>query len=166
VQFDTLIEVINLNKKTYIIAVFILIVDQLSKSLIEVYFKLHESFCVIKDFFCVTVAHNTGGAWSIFNNYSYIFIIFSILALGILIRFMFSFKNNLRNNIAFACTCGGILSNLADRLFLGYVRDFLDFKILGYDYPIFNIADIAIVLGVFLLIIAIFKGEDKRENNK
>ena len=57
------------------------------------------------------------------------------------------------------------MSNLADRLFLGYVRDFLDFTVLGYDYPIFNIADIAIVVGVLLLIVAIFKGEDKKYGN-
>jgi len=150
-----------MNKKTYIIAIFILLLDQLSKSFVEIYLKLNESIIVIKNFFRITVAHNTGGAWSILNNHSYLFIIFSCLALIILIRFMFQFKNNLRNNIAFACTVAGIISNLADRLFLGYVRDFLDFNILGYDYPIFNIADIAIVVGVFLLIIAIIKGEDK-----
>lgn len=150
-----------MNKKTYIIAVFILLLDQISKSMVEIYFKLDESFVVIKDFFSITVAHNTGGAWSILNNYSYLFIIFSVIALIILIRFMFQFKNNLRNNIAFACTVSGVMSNLADRLFLGYVRDFLDFKIFGYDYPIFNVADIAIVIGVILLIIAILKGEDK-----
>lgn len=151
-----------MNKKTYLIALIILIIDQVSKSIIDVYFKIHESVPVIKNFFYITVAHNTGGAWSILEDYSYIFIIFSVLALAILLKFMFSFKNNLRNNIAFACTCGGILSNLADRLFLGYVRDFLDFKIFNYDYPIFNIADIMIVIGVILLIIAILKGEDHR----
>ena len=148
-----------MNKKTYVIAIFILLFDQISKSLIEIYFKLNESFVIVKDFFNITVAHNTGGAWSILNNHSYLFIIFSVVALIVLIRFMFQFKNNLRNNIAFACTVAGIMSNLADRLFVGYVRDFLDFKILGYDYPIFNIADIAIVVGVLLLIVAIFKGE-------
>jgi len=152
-----------MNKKTYILAVLILILDQVSKSLFEIYFKLNESFTVIKNFFYITIAHNTGGAWSILNNHSYIFIVFSFIALILLIKFMFSFKNNLRNNIAFACTCAGIMSNLADRLFLGYVRDFLDFKIFGYDYPIFNIADIAIVVGVILLIVAIIKGEDKFE---
>ncbi len=150
-----------MNKKTYFIAIFILLLDQISKSLVEIYFKLNESVIVIKDFFSITVVHNTGGAWSILNNHSYIFIIFSVLALIVLIRFMFQFKNNMRNNIAFACTVAGIMSNLADRLFLGYVRDFLDFKIFGYDYPIFNIADIAIVIGVILLIIAIIKGEDR-----
>ncbi len=154
-----------MNKKTYVIAIFILLFDQISKSLIEIYFKLNESFVIVKDFFNITVAHNTGGAWSILNNHSYLFIIFSVIALIVLIRFMFQFKNNLRNNIAFACTVAGIMSNLADRLFLGYVRDFLDFKILGYDYPIFNIADIAIVVGVLLLIVAILKGEDKKDGN-
>lgn len=154
-----------MNKKTYIIAIFILLFDQISKSLIEIYFKLNESFVIVKDFFNITIAHNTGGAWSILNNHSYLFIIFSVIALIVLIRFMFQFKNNLRNNIAFACTVAGIMSNLADRLFLGYVRDFLDFKVLGYDYPIFNIADIAIVVGVLLLIVAIFKGEDKKDGN-
>jgi len=154
-----------MNKKTYIIATFILLLDQISKSLVEIYFNLSESFIVIKDFFSITVAHNTGGAWSILNNHSYLFIIFSCFALIILIRFMFQFKNNLRNNIAFACVVAGITSNLADRLFLGYVRDFLDFTIIGYDYPIFNIADIAIVIGVILLIIAILKGEDRAHGN-
>lgn len=154
-----------MNKKTYVIAIFILLFDQISKSLIEIYFKLNESFVIVKDFFNITVAHNTGGAWSILNNHSYLFIIFSVVALIVLIRFMFQFKNNLRNNIAFACTVAGIMSNLADRLFLGYVRDFLDFTVLGYDYPIFNIADIAIVVGVLLLIVAIFKGEDKKYGN-
>ncbi len=154
-----------MNKKTYVIAIFILLFDQISKSLIEIYFKLNESFVIVKDFFNITVAHNTGGAWSILNNHSYLFIIFSVIALIVLIRFMFQFKNNLRNNIAFACTVAGIMSNLADRLFLGYVRDFLDFTILGYDYPIFNIADIAIVVGVLLLIVAILKGEDKKYGN-
>ena len=154
-----------MNKKTYIIAVLILIIDQVSKSLIEIFFKLNESVMVIKDFFYITVVHNTGGAWSIFSNHSYLFIIASIVAIVLLIKFMFGFKNNLRNSIAFASLFGGIFSNLADRLFLGYVRDFLDFKIFCYDYPIFNIADIAIVVGVILLIIAVIKGEDKRDKS-
>ena len=139
-----------MNKKTYIIAIFILIFDQIIKSLTEIYFKLNES---------------VGGAWNFLENQSYLFIIFSIIALILLIKFMFSFKNNLRNNIAFACLYGGILSNLADRMFLGYVRDYLDFKIFSYDYPIFNIADCAIVIGVILLIIGIIKGEDKKHDN-
>ncbi len=151
-----------MNKKTYIIAVLILIIDQVSKTLIETFVKLNDSVQVIKDFFYITVVHNTGGAWSIFSNHSYLFIIASVIAIILLIKFMFGFKNNLRNNIAFAFLFGGIFSNLADRIFLGYVRDFLDFKLFGYNYPIFNIADITIVVGVILLIVAVIKGEDHK----
>lgn len=152
----------HLNKKTYIIAVFVLIIDQVSKSLIEIFFKLNESVPVIKNFFSITVVHNTGGAWSIFSDHSYLFIIASIIAIVLLIKFMFGFKNNFRNNLAFGFLFGGIFSNLADRVFLGYVRDFLNFKLFGYDYPIFNIADVAIVAGVILLIVAVIKGEDHK----
>ena len=141
---------------------FVLIIDQISKTLIETFFKLNDSVQVIKDFFYITVVHNTGGAWSIFSDHSYLFIIASVIAVILLIKFMFGFKNNLRNNIAFAFLFGGIFSNLADRIFLGYVRDFLDFKLFGYNYPIFNIADITIVVGVILLIVAVIKGEDHK----
>lgn len=155
----------NLNKKTYIIAVLVLIIDQVSKSLVEIFLNLHENFTVIKNFFYITVAHNTGGAWSIFSNHSYLFIVASVIAILLLIKFMFGFKNNFRNNLAFGFLFGGIFSNLADRVFLGYVRDFLDFKLFGYDYPIFNIADVTIVVGVLLLVVAVIKGEDKRDKN-
>ena len=74
---------------------------------------------------------------------------------------MNSFKKNTRNNIAFSIMLAGIAGNLVDRVCLGYVRDFLDFNIFGYSYPVFNLADTFIVIGVILLIIAIIKGEDK-----
>ncbi len=154
-----------MNKKTFFIAVLILILDQVSKSIVEIFVGLEKSVNIINNFFKLTVLHNTGGAWSILNNHSMIFIIASILAFLILLKFMFSFKQNKRNEFAFAFLFGGILSNLADRIFLGHVRDFLDFKIFGYNFPVFNVADIAIVVGVFLLIIAIIKGEDKLEEN-
>ena len=60
---------------------------------------------------------------------------------------------------------GGIIGNLLDRVLFGYVRDFFNFYIIGYDFPVFNVADIFIVLGVFILIISILKGEDSNGSN-
>ena len=104
---------------------------------------------------------NYGAAWSIFTNRVELLIAISLLAIFIIYRYMYNFKHNKRNNIAFGLILGGIVGNLIDRIFLGYVRDFLSFKIFSYNYPVFNFADTFIVIGVFLLIIAVIKGEDK-----
>ena len=76
------------------------------------------------------------------------------------------YKDNKRNIIGFGLLLGGISGNLLDRLFLGYVRDFLDFKIFGYDYPIFNIADSAILIGLIIIIIANIKGEEHGSSSR
>ena len=79
---------------------------------------------------------------------------------------MRKFQMNNRYKLAFGLLYGGILGNLLDRVFLGYVRDFLDFKIFNYNYHFFNVADIAIVIGALLMGYAIIKGEDKIKNNR
>ncbi|MDE5889251.1 MAG: signal peptidase II, partial [Bacilli bacterium] len=66
---------------------------------------------------------------------------------------------------AFGLLYGGLAGNLIDRIISGYVIDFLDFYIFKYDFPVFNVADICIVLGVLLLIYATIKGEDENVNN-
>lgn len=150
-----------MNRKIFIVAVISLFLDQITKILIGIFFALDERFVVIHNFFSFHFIENYGGAWSILNNKVDFLIIISILALFIVYRFMYSFKQNKRNNLAFGLILGGIVGNLIDRVFLGYVRDFLSFKLFSYQYPIFNLADTFIVIGVFLLIIAIIKGEDK-----
>lgn len=149
-----------MNKKIMIISIITLLVDQIIKNIIQSYLKLGESLTIVKKFINISYVNNYGAAWNIFNNRSIFLIIVSLIALIIIYRFMYVFKSNNRNNLAFGFICGGIMGNLIDRLFLGYVRDFIDIYILGYDYPVFNIADIAVVIGVFLLVIAIIKGED------
>lgn len=150
-----------MNRKIFIVAVISLFLDQITKILIGIFFALDERFVVIQNFFSFHFIENYGGAWSILNNKVDFLIIISILSLFIIYRFMYSFKQNKRNNLAFGLILGGIVGNLIDRVFLGYVRDFLAFKFFSYQYPIFNLADTFIVVGVFLLIIAIIKGEDK-----
>ena len=155
-----------MNKKIFYLAVLTLIVDQVSKVLIEFNFQYETATKVIKDFFYITSYHNAGAAWGILNN-RLVLIIGATLILGIIIyRFMYSFQQNKRNTIAFGLLIGGLAGNLLDRLFFGYVRDFLDFRIFHYYYPVFNLADSAVVIAVGLLIIAIIKGEDKTNVNK
>ena len=124
---------------------------------------LNEKIIIIKDFFSIHYIHNYGASWSLLNNKIPLIIFISILSLAIIYHFMYVFQTNRRNNLAFGLVVGGVSGNLMDRWLLGYVRDFLDFQIVKYHYPVFNIADIAIVVGILLLIIAILKGEDHRE---
>lgn len=150
-----------MSKKVYILTLVIFIIDQISKSIISTYLTLNKSIEVIKDFFYLRYINNTGASWGILSNSRILLIILSLLAIIILIRYMYSFKKTKLNLIGFGFLLGGILGNLSDRILYGYVRDFLDFIIFKYDFPVFNIADIFIVLGVIILVISIIRGEDK-----
>ena len=154
-----------MNKKIIIIFLFTLFLDQISKSIVASCLSIGKSIKVIKDFFYITYINNYGAAWSLFSNKNTFLIIISIIFVIIIYRFMYVFDKNKRNSLAFGLIIGGIIGNLIDRWFFGYVRDFIDFKIFGYDYPVFNIADMAVVIGVILLVIAIIKGEDKVGKN-
>lgn len=148
------------NKIIYFIGAFILIIDQLTKMFID------KSMNIINGFFYINPVNNYGAAWSVFNDKTIFLIVSSIVILIILLRYQSYFKMNIRNKIAFGLLYGGLLGNLLDRIIFGYVRDFLDFIILGYNYPVFNLADTSLVIGMILLIIAILKGEDKVETSR
>lgn len=150
-----------MNKKVTLIGILVILIDQISKIIGSSLLTLGESVKLIKDFFYITYVHNYGGAWSIFSNRIALLVLATFLILYVLIKYMDKFKINGRNIIAFGLLFGGIFGNLIDRICFGYVKDFFDFKIFGYNFPVFNIADIAIVCGVFLMMIAIIKGEDK-----
>lgn len=154
-----------MNKKIIVIFLFTLFLDQISKSIVASCLSIGKSIKVIKDFFYITYINNYGAAWSLLSNKNTFLIIISIIFVIIIYRFMYVFDKNKKNSLAFGLIIGGIIGNLIDRWFFGYVRDFIDFKIFGYDYPVFNIADMAVVIGVILLVIAIIKGEDKVGKN-
>lgn len=147
-----------MNKKLVIaISAIVIFLDQLSKFLIG-HFVKSNSVLLIKKVLYLTYVKNFGVAFNMLNNKRFIIILFSVILLALIYNYMKNFKNNKRNIIAFGLVYGGIIGNFIDRVFLGYVRDFIDFKII--NYPVFNIADSAIVIGIILLIIAIFKKED------
>ena len=148
-------------KKIFIYATIILIIDQVSKVLIS----LIDDVVIIKNFFMIEKINNYGAAFGFLQNQNRLLILDSLIALFILIKYFKNFKPNKRNKIAFVFLIGGLMGNLSDRLFLGYVRDFLSFKILNISFSIFNLADAFITIGVILLIIAILKGEDNENRS-
>jgi len=133
--------------------IIILLIDLLSKKFISLYINLNESYEIIENFFSITYVRNTGAAWSIFAGKSFLIIIISVVIIGGLIWYVY---NNLPNSklekYGYELVFGGAIGNLFERIFLGYVTDFLDFNIFGYDYPIFNFADCFIVIGIGLLL--------------
>lgn len=155
-----------MNRKIFIISVLTLLLDQITKVIVETCLKLNEEWIVIENFFSIHYINNYGAAWSMLNHKITFLICMSLVALIVIYRFMYLFKPNQRNNLAFGLVVGGLIGNLMDRWLFGYVRDFLDFQIFRYDYPIFNIADVSIVIGAILLFYAILKGEDHRESSK
>lgn len=155
-----------MNKKILLISIIVLALDQLSKSIIDITMKIGQSIPIIKNFFYITYIQNNGAAWGILSNKISILIILSFVILIIIYRYMYTFKMNKRNILAFGLLIGGIIGNLLDRFLFGYVKDFFDFYIFGYNFPIFNVSDICIVIGIFLLIIAILKGEEVNGKNK
>ena len=137
-----------------ILILIVLIIDICSKLLISKSLYVGESISVIDNFFSITYVKNTGAAWSMFSDKTYLIVIVSsIIILGLI---WYVFKNRFDKKlegIAYSLIIGGALGNFIDRIIYGYVVDFMDFKIFGYDFPIFNFADTFIVIGVILLVI-------------
>jgi len=157
------LNVIFMKKKIMFTGIFLLIIDIFTKLLIDNNFHFMETKPIIMNFFSITKVYNNGASWNILSGYRIPLIIISFIMLGILIYYQRKFKENTRNTIAFSMLFAGIIGNLIDRIVYGYVIDFLDFTIFGYDFPVFNFADICIVIGVLLLVIAIYKKEDINE---
>ena len=146
-----------------IITLFVLLLDIISKIIIRHYFFLGESVRIISNF-NITYVKNTGAAWSIFQNNTFLVLIISAMVIVGMIVYVYHNKPKIFiNKLSFGFILGGAMGNFIDRLIYGYVIDFIDIKIFGYDYPIFNIADIFIVVGVIILIVITWRVE-KNEN--
>ena len=150
--------------KSLIIALFILIIDQIVKISVDAFLRVSELVTVIPNFFYFTKVYNDGAAWSIFDGSVTFLIIIAIVALIFLISYQKLFQKNFRNVAGFALIYGGLFGNLVDRIIYGYVIDYIKILIGSYNFPVFNLADMAIVSGFILLIYAVVRGEDKNEN--
>ena len=149
---------------TYIIAILVIIFDILSKNYIEGHESLH-SFEVIKNFFNITYVKNTGMAWSLLSNQTLLLTIVSVVVVIFIIYYIQTNKLNTMYRIIYGLILGGALGNLYDRIMFQYVRDFLDFYIFGYNFPVFNIADSALTIGIIILLIQFIR-EEKHDKTK
>ncbi|SES73591.1 signal peptidase II [Anaerobranca gottschalkii] len=130
------------------IIIITIVLDQWTKYLVSSQMILNQSIPIINNFFHITYVRNPGAAFGILAYQTTFFIIITILVVLVLGYYVFSLnKDQVLLKVAFALQIGGAIGNFIDRIRTGYVVDFLDFKIWS---PVFNVADVAIVLGVSL----------------
>lgn len=123
---------------------------------------------VIRGFFSFTYTQNTGGGWGMFSGHMWLFYITTIIAIGVFIYFMkeTNMKEKPLFSIGLALMFAGCLGNFYDRIFQGYVVDFLDIYIFGYDFPIFNFADMCLTCGAGVIIIYLLIHMNDSEESK
>ncbi len=155
--------------RLYVIAVFVLVLDQITK-----YAARHFLKCptiVIPGILEFELSYNTGGAFGILPNWAPLFIIVSLVAIFAIVRLK-SIGSEIRSlPIGLGLLMGGAIGNLIDRIFspLHAVTDFIKIGITvggkNYSWPSFNIADVSIVVGVILMIYFIFIVKKREEPN-
>jgi signal peptidase II len=152
----------------FTVAFLVIAVDQLSKFWIRSHLALGQSLPE-SGFFRLTYARNTGAAFSLFYGYSDVLTIVAFIGIILLLAYVFviyrhfPFLNTRFNKISLGLILGGTIGNLLDRLNLGYVTDFIDIG----PWPIFNLADSSVVIGVILFAYSILTtGFEKDIQNK
>lgn len=153
-------------RKSLIITLICILVDQAIKIIVMGTMSLNSSINIIPNFFSLTYVENDGAAWSILSGNRIFLILISVVAL-IFIYYYFIKSTDIKKFefINYSILIGGIFGNLFDRIKYGKVIDYLDFNIFGYNFPIFNFADICIVISVILLLIYNIKEGKNAKNN-
>ena len=141
------------------IGILAVIVDQISKLLVQRNMYGSE-ISIIDNFFSLTYVENFGAAWGIFSEWDFLLKILPPVLVGVILVYLYKCKPGKIEVLSGTLVIGGAIGNFIDRIRLGYVIDFIDFKF----WPVFNFADIWIVVGCFLMIITLFRKEDKDGN--
>ena len=135
--------------------------DLLFKYLVSTYLT---TVNIIDNFFSLTYVLNDGAAFSLFASRTYLLILIALICLFFII---YELKDNLDDrmlSIGYSLALAGLLGNFLDRLMDGYIIDYLSFKIFTYNFPIFNFADILIVVGIVIVIIKEILKERGKKN--
>ena len=144
-----------LKKKLFPFLVFssVVLLDYITKKLIEIYVKPHEVINVFP-FLRIVNIKNTGAAFGLFANLgNNIFIIISLIAIILIILYLLRTDDEIET-LSLSMILGGAIGNLIDRVTISQVIDFIDFFVGKWHWPAFNVADSALTIGIFLFLLA------------
>ena len=139
-----------------VLAALAVALDQISKALAVVYLKPIATLPLWKDVFHLTYRINPGAAWSIFSapDQRWIFMTVSTVAILAMLAYLFFVPVNSRlTQLGLGAIIGGGIGNMIDRISLGYVVDFLDFRLI--NFPVFNVADCFVCVGAGVLMLSL-----------
>jgi len=140
-----------------IIMAILILADQITKYLVVVNKEIlyYNPIVIIPGFFNLVYVRNTGAAWGMFHGNNFILLVIAVIALVVFSVFFKAITEWYPERvIGFFMVISGIIGNSIDRVFRGSVVDFLDFFYKTYHWPSFNVADSAICVGVFFIIIS------------
>ena len=154
--------------KWFFLVLLLVVIDQLTKLLVYGYLKPHETF-EITSFLSITHVHNYGAAFSFLANEDgwqqyFLVTISSVASLAIVIWMVKTSRVQVFKLVALSLILSGAICNLIDRAVLGFVIDFIDLHYQDFYWPVFNVADVVITLGVILLILVDLYDEKQTKN--
>lgn len=141
-----------------LLALVLVVVDQLVKHWVVATISLGASKTMLPGVLALTNLHNTGAAWSMLSGQQVFFVLITVVALTIIGYLMVRWRHQRALMIGLALILAGTLGNFIDRLAHGYVVDM--FETLFVSFPVFNVADSCLTIGVIILIIAILREDD------
>lgn len=160
-----------MKRNIYLFSIIFLVIDQIIKFFVSSKMILNESIILINNFLNLTYVQNKGAAFSLFSGNRIFLVAVGVLALIIFIYYISKLDKIKEIDVfTYSLFLGGLLGNLLDRIIYGYVIDYIGVNIFGYRFPIFNFADICIVVSIILIIIDMIKEyygtNNSRWNNK
>jgi len=134
------------------LAGLVVVVDQITKRLADERLRGRHSVPVLDDVLRLTYVENRGAAFGLLQDQTTFFVFVGILVIGVIAAsYRYLPRSGFRLHLALGLQLGGAIGNLVDRIRTGYVVDFVDFGYRSNWWPVFNVADSAIVVGVALL---------------
>lgn len=149
----------------YLIALFVILLDQITKWLIVSKMNFGDSITIIENVLYITSHRNAGAAWGILQGQMWLFYVITLIVIGAIIYYLQkAARGKWLLGVSLGLMLGGAIGNFLDRLIRKQVVDFIHTYIFGYNFPVFNIADSALCIGVILLMISMLR--DERETKE